>query len=104
MRISDWSSDVCSSDLVAAASLEQMGETHAGGRAIKIGDIALEPDRAGLALAHAKTLARRLLLELEQRRGGRLGKPRHARDPRSDERGVGNEGVGTCRTRWSLDL
>src|SRR3546814_9468952 len=61
MRISDWSSDVCSSDL--------------------IGDVALEPDRARLALAHAKALARRLLLELDERRGGRIGQVRHAIGP-----------------------
>src|SRR3546814_3575545 len=30
MRISDWSSDVCSSDLVARAELEALGEQAAG--------------------------------------------------------------------------
>src|SRR3546814_16011029 len=66
---------------VAAAGLEQMRETHARSRAIKIGDVALVPDRARLAQAPAKALARRLL--------------------RSAERTVGTECVSTCRYRCS---
>src|SRR3546814_8038773 len=57
---------VAQAKLVAAAGLEQMRETHSRSRAIKIGDVALEPDRARLALAHAKALARRLLLRSEE--------------------------------------
>src|SRR3546814_7868508 len=46
MRISDWSSDVCSSDLVAApgAFLLQRGELH---RHIGLAHEALDTDRAG---------------------------------------------------------
>src|SRR3546814_18230630 len=107
-----------------------MRETHSRSRAIKIGDVALEPARARLALAHAKALARRLLLELDERRGGRIGQARHAigpadmdqitfdrrhrarrlvrridagqrTHPSSEARRVGTECVSTCRSRWS---
>src|SRR3546814_19705247 len=39
---------------VAATGLQQMRQTDAAGGAVEIGDVALEPDRAGLALAHAE--------------------------------------------------
>src|SRR3546814_18433032 len=87
MRISDWSSDVCSSDL--------------GLRADR-GDRADLPDH------------RRQLPELDRpadhhRRvaGGagrnRVDAVRHRHDAvRSEERRVGKECVSTCRCRWSL--
>src|SRR3546814_5753948 len=36
MRISDWSSDVCSSDLVAMSSILREPDLHAKGRPIKV--------------------------------------------------------------------
>src|SRR3546814_7627720 len=60
---------------VAATGLQQMRQTDAAGGAVEIGDVALEPDRAGLALAHAERLARRLLLKPDQRRRGRIIEP-----------------------------
>src|SRR3546814_7467145 len=89
MRISDWSSDVCSSDL-------QEGD--------RLGDL--------LRLDHATE--RRVLLEqrgvpvalvdlvLQRRRAGVAGLHGVHPDPgRSDERRVGKECVSTCRSRWS---
>lgn len=58
-----------------------MGEANARGRAVEIRYLTLEPDGAGLALAHAKVLARRLALELNQWVGGRVGEPGHAIGP-----------------------
>src|SRR3546814_2718644 len=83
MRISDWSSDVCSSDLLAhahAAIADRAAFVQAGHRA-------LEHD----------VVARVLLLELE------LGQPQHEAEQakRSEERRVGKECVSTCRSRWS---
>src|SRR3546814_2038486 len=73
MRISDWSSDVCSSDLAAPA-----------GRACEV---------RHLGAAH-RTRPRpgEVCLYVV---GG------HQLRPRSEERRVGKECVSTCRSRWS---
>src|SRR3546814_3039560 len=71
MRISDWSSDVCSSDLV----LDQIGVR-----------LALLPTQVLMAVAGA---ARDTLRRLA------------AGEARSEERRVGKECVSTCRSRWS---
>src|SRR3546814_280524 len=74
MRISDWSSDVCSSDLrrPAPRRLQPRAVRRAGGPAV----------------------ARMARL---RRRRGRLP----AAAGRSEERRVGKECVSTCRSRWS---
>src|SRR3546814_8174413 len=81
MRISDWSSDVCSSDLFRHGGIA--GLQHLG---IKLGG-----DR------------------LDIRRGQPAGEAVHGFAPgpetvgagRSEERRVGKECVSTCRSRWS---
>src|SRR3546814_17837360 len=84
MRISDWSSDVCSSDL----------EHRAGGVA-DIGQRVAQRERLG-ALAYWQVFAEdRFGTDQDQRRR-RLGDHQ-----RSEERRVGKEGVSTCRSRWS---
>src|SRR3546814_11179061 len=86
MCISDWSSDVCSSDLRALRA--------AGGG-----------DRAGHRLETGRQPAPRLLArppaggEAPRHHGAQL-RPRDAGD-RSEERRVGKECVSTCRSRWS---
>src|SRR3546814_4604393 len=74
MRISDWSSDVCSSDLARDA---------AGGRRVRHQDHvpAGQRDERGQGGALVAAL---LLVHL-----------------RSEERRVGKECVSTCRSRWS---
>src|SRR3546814_18414340 len=74
MRISDWSSDVCSSDL-PAAGIGLAGE-HVG-------------DRQPARLAGIPGL---------DDRGGVLLRPGEVR---SEERRVGKECDSTCRSRWS---
>src|SRR3546814_20775520 len=98
MRISDWSSDVCSSDLLdadaiidaqcatlaLAARLAEEADARpplvnlGGGFGIPYfpGDMSLDIEKIGAALHEA----------LEQR---------------SEERRVGKECVSTCRSRWS---
>src|SRR3546814_13875227 len=71
MRISDWSSDVCSSDL------------HGSGRH------RISPGRCGQSSAGAQRTAPDPQLG--------LGQP----VDRSEERRVGKECVSTCRSRWS---
>src|SRR3546814_13545660 len=75
MRISDWSSDVCSSDLAALHD----GGLHDEGRFIAIQRTFFDRDDA--------------------RRARDLADPRM----RSEERRVGKECVSTCRSRWSPD-
>src|SRR3546814_1349028 len=79
MRISDWSSDVCSSDLHPAGQLDV---AHALAAHLGQGDLdaALFADNA--AVLHALVLAAQALV-------------------RSEERRVGKECVSTCRSRWS---
>src|SRR3546814_7312647 len=88
MRISDWSSDVCSSDLVIepafgrAISGEMLGARHHRGVAGEVVALKAPHPRGGEAAAEIGVLAR-------------------AFDARSEERRVGKEGVSTCRYRWS---
>src|SRR3546814_16223615 len=95
MRISDWSSDVCSSDL-----------NHDGRPPDSVPD---QQTNGGLIM---KTLATALFVSM-----GLLSAGAYAASPniepnnvpfqgvygqaRSEERRVGKEGVSTCRSRWS---
>src|SRR3546814_12064636 len=102
MRISDWSSDVCSSDLpmrrdtiaqiysmtkpvtgVALMQLWEQGKFHLDDPLAKY-----LPEYADMRVYAGKDAA---------------GQPRYvpAERPRSEERRVGKEGVSTCRSRWS---
>src|SRR3546814_12630688 len=101
MRISDWSSDVCYSDLVAGA--------HAANDRVEVRAVAID------IAAHGMDRVRdRLHVALEQAAGVGVGdhhprgvgtKARLQRRQidatfRSEERRVGTEGVRTCRSRW----
>src|SRR3546814_7989984 len=74
MRISDWSSDVCSSDLLGRA----------------------EPDRDPADGDTERVAERR-----GQRALGQFLKLSPVPQDRSEERRVGKECVSTCRSRWS---
>src|SRR3546814_10017150 len=77
MRISDWSSDVCSSDLFGDARVQ------AGvGARVGLVDAGAEHGHGGAAR-------------------GQRGLVRGGVDARSEERRVGKECVSTCRSRWS---
>src|SRR3546814_14752070 len=96
MRISDWSSDVCSSDLLGAAAAELTRlSRHLGGD----GEYRVVRRPAAIHLAVARkgqAPGLRPLLQLRLRIGGGL-----AVRLRSEERRVGKECVSTCRSRWS---
>src|SRR3546814_11071599 len=99
MRISDWSSDVCSSDLLPGGVADALEAEHrvvdverqqlqvvgavAGGAGEPAGEC------AGLGDAFLQHLARRVLAVV------------HQLVSRSEERRVGKECVRTCRYRWS---
>src|SRR3546814_3814861 len=80
MRISDWSSDVCSSDLRYAAARSHLHPAATAARSAP-----MPASRSG----HGSASPRR--------------QPAHANQPspRSEERRVGKECVSTCRSRWS---
>src|SRR3546814_11871374 len=96
MRISDWSSDVCSSDLFAVRhDLCGVEGPSKGGLCGVVAQVSELIDRrvllAGIAGvgALAATSARAQL-------------PNWIQQPaRSEERRVGKECVSTCRSRWS---
>src|SRR3546814_4332782 len=88
MRISDWSSDVCSSDLPRI-----LGAARAQRR---IGD---EENAFGHRYGLAEFPARERL-EIERQPAKRFPV---AACIRSEERRVGKECVSTCRSRWSPD-
>src|SRR3546814_16477235 len=77
MRISDWSSDVCSSDLGNVRELRNVVES-----ALVMGEVELGERGAAPASAAADA-------------------PITAYRDRSEERRVGKERVSTCRSRWS---
>src|SRR3546814_2411998 len=85
MRIIDWSSDVCSSDLLQLADL--VGDR----RRDLIGAGAGPDDRHPLALQAYVMVPT----------GGMHACAREAVHARSEERRVGKECVSTCRSRWS---
>src|SRR3546814_8227328 len=90
MRISDWSSDMCSSDLKAElgkpvpfAHCANVGEAVDALRAF-----GLERDDAVLVKGSNSVGLASLVTELSKQEG------------RSDESRVGKECVSTCRSRW----
>src|SRR3546814_14674719 len=100
MRISDWSSDVCSSDLLALEQ-DQPGDIAAQlappvsalGRMLQLRLKRLQP---GLELRQSHRL-----LACGDQRGDRLRLRAAEALARSEERRVGQAWVSTCRSRWS---
>src|SRR3546814_12466398 len=97
MRISDWSSDVCSSDLPQIHRQHRQRGARGGGHAgqesgrfvrllghVDIGVEAREPERT----QHRGEMEHRDAVAIDQR-------------ARSEERRVGKECVSKCRSRWS---
>src|SRR3546814_9936097 len=82
MRISDWSSDVCSSDLICTMVADRAGK-YGLTSAMRV---------FLLSYAHTANLHESL---------GAVPIGRLPGDHRSEERRVGKECVSTCRSRWS---
>src|SRR3546814_16190527 len=98
MRISDLSSDVCSSDLWDMVAIEPMDEAALlaalPGAAEIVEAVALgEPLDAGLRSPDIGGTKRTILVRTEDGLDGPA--------VRSEERRVGKECVSTCRSRWS---
>src|SRR3546814_15190847 len=101
MRISDWSSDVCSSDLDQAfAVLGKGDDRRCRARALDVFD------NSGLAALHDRDTAIRGA-EVDPDHFGHNDNVLVAlvaslkRQARSEERRVGKECVSTCSSRWS---
>src|SRR3546814_12227584 len=99
MRISDWSSDVCSSDLQQTAQMLHV-MLHAFRRqpvqvdqlvVVAIHEIAIHVEHVGKATGDASA---------EVQAGAAEYRPHAAGHVRSEERRVGNECVSTRRSRW----
>src|SRR3546814_13317501 len=98
MRISDWSSDVCSSDLALAAlatafgavAVANLGIRWTRPRAVAAGFVAAV---IGCGLVFASVLFQSLVWLFAASLAIGVG--------RSAERGVGKGGVSTGRTRWA---
>src|SRR3546814_15385641 len=94
MRISDWSSDVCSSDLQARRSQTRFRH--------KEDKPELLHTLNGSGLATSRLMV--ALLENNQNEDGSVTLPvvlHKYLNGRSEERRVGKECVSTCRSRWS---
>src|SRR3546814_13736533 len=96
MRISDWSSDVCSSDLELMMS-PRMSALLDGLRA-SFDHIIIDSAPVGL-VADAFTLAPFIDSTIYLVRNNYT--PKNTISIRSEERRVGKECVSTCRSRWS---
>src|SRR3546814_1337006 len=75
MRISDWSSDVCSSDLLDLLRLAAVSSTQK-----------IQSRMVGVSASATRAATKRA-----------------TSSRRSEERRVGKECVSTCRSRWSPD-
>src|SRR3546814_14417192 len=92
MRISDWSSDVCSSDLVRV--LQQYAEAFDAGRVGVVADVQLDAQPAGARAQHFQRLRVHVVRDEEHvglRSRRALGQGRRL--------GCGEIGRGPCRGR-----
>src|SRR3546814_11101887 len=121
MRISDWSSDVCSSDLEPPLFLADTAEIGSHvcdeSQAIGIGESAFEPDMHFFGCTDElqdRVASLEIIIPVEEivgivSRQESLKAVRRTKSrveisvgiKRSEERRVGKEGVSTCRSRWS---
>src|SRR3546814_20817457 len=89
MRISDWSSDVCSSDLLGERRLAHpVAAVHAAD--LRHHDVAFVDEQQGVVRQVFEQGRRRIAGPAPGEIAGR-----------SEERRVGKECVSTCRSRWS---
>src|SRR3546814_13712449 len=98
MRISDWSSDVCSSDLIWRIKDKGVGvRAQAWGREDKYREDGSHP---GLRLVCSTSVLKKILQRHERDMLLLVVLKRSERE-RSEERRVGKGCVSTCRSRWS---
>src|SRR3546814_12074000 len=96
MRISDWSSDVCSSDLDQPGFLGKGREEPLRERVDRV-----DPEAAARAIEHLREQGAGTLANIGQRCFTDRGELRGQLGVRSEARRVGKECVSTCRSRGS---
>src|SRR3546814_14281548 len=104
MRISDWSSDVCSSDLpfVGAEHGDTGGNRPVGEwRLAEMGDVVAQLRRNDVAACEHVQRHRAVTALIGGEQAARALKGQRVSAHRSEERRVGKECVSTCRSRWS---
>src|SRR3546814_8927344 len=109
MRISDWSSDVCSSDLntASSANLDPAAEHAAEPGLEEAARTQPHSDPGETASSNAENKIRRPILsvrtpvEAAEARVPFVQRVVFEQYGRSEERRVGKECVSTCRSRWS---
>src|SRR3546814_14605165 len=110
MRISDWSSDVCSSDLESAWAQVLDGHGLARADLVERGVVlVLLAEEGGETAAEIGALALVRWWPVNHGTSRPLPAPAYCASrgasplvlQRSEERRVGKEGFGTCRSRWS---
>src|SRR3546814_11380833 len=102
MRISDWSSDVCSSDLFCQAGqflfTYFLINYHDGIVQVAAPDQIMVQQHFQFVQETEGPRGSNLLIELRNVHDARMLAAQHLR---SEERRVGKECVSTCRSRWS---
>src|SRR3546814_11743179 len=104
MRISDWSSDVCSSDLKRTSRMMKVERIHLTYCDVVVAclmnsiEVAINPGQR--ALQYWRPLFRQMIGDIGELVFG-LGSENPAQRLSSEERRVGKECVSTCRSRWS---
>src|SRR3546814_15538032 len=101
MRISDWSSDVCSSDLVQREVGDDLAplqiEAAEVGQPLEAATLEHRAALAGVVEAHHR--GQEHALTAAQHAPG-VVEHQHVGPQRSEERRVGKEWGSTCRSRW----
>src|SRR3546814_11641696 len=101
MRISDWSSDVCSSDLTLCnlvtmkASVDEVASAFRARRPPATNAAPGDVWKGGTGFVVREEAGERIMAAMH------WGFPRHSVNKRSEERRVGKECVSTCRSRWA---
>src|SRR3546814_14888621 len=93
VRISDWSSDVCSSDLRLGQAFGHVEAAFGNQVAQRLQRAARQRHEGALVVAPVAVDPRR--------NGGRFEHQIGIKPDRSEARGVGKECVSTCSPRWS---
>src|SRR3546814_18933969 len=96
MRISDWSSDVCSSDL----GLDFVEGASSAARKLHEYIALVAPTDMSVLIRGESGTGKEYVARAIHQKSKRASKPFVSID-RSEERRVGKECVSTCRSRWS---
>src|SRR3546814_12482975 len=98
MRISDWSSDVCSSDL---STRYRLGKFLRRNRTVVVFTAATAVALVGATVFSVVQMQEARVQRQHADRAAQLANAMTEVQARSNERPVGNECVSPCRSRWS---